>query len=86
MDRKNIQGTSEWLENRKNHIGASDAPVVMGVSPWDTPYKLWENKLGRRITALAIIAQPAPLFARRRICYHLSTNDRGSGGFVNQQQ
>jgi putative phage-type endonuclease len=46
MDRKNIQGTSEWLENRKNHIGASDAPVVMGVSPWDTPYKLWENKLG----------------------------------------
>lgn len=40
------QGTSEWLALRKNHIGASDAPVIMGDSPWKSPYQLWEEKLG----------------------------------------
>lgn len=43
-----IQQTPEWLEMRKNKIGASDAPVIMGVSPWMTPYALWEEKLGIR--------------------------------------
>ena len=44
------QGTEEWLEFRKRKIGASDAPVIMGVAPkrWGkTPYKLWQLKLGR---------------------------------------
>ena len=27
-------------------IGSSDAPVIMGVSPYLTPYQLWEVKLG----------------------------------------
>ena len=40
------QGTKEWLELRKKYIGASDAPVIMGVSPWTTPLQLWEEKLG----------------------------------------
>lgn len=39
------QNTKEWLEMRKNHIGASDAPVIMGDSPWKTPYQLWRGKL-----------------------------------------
>jgi len=39
------QNTPEWLEMRKNKIGASDAPIIMGVSPWKTPYQLWEEKL-----------------------------------------
>lgn len=41
-----IQQTEEWLEMRKSKIGASDAPVIMGVSPWKTPYALWEEKVG----------------------------------------
>jgi putative phage-type endonuclease len=40
------QNTQEWLEMRKNHIGASDAPIVMGISPYKTPYRLWQEKLG----------------------------------------
>jgi len=40
------QGSSEWLDFRKNHIGASEAPIIMGVSPWTTPYGLWQQKLG----------------------------------------
>lgn len=45
MDKKHIQGSKDWLANRKKHIGASDAPIIMGVSPFSTPYKLWEDKL-----------------------------------------
>lgn len=43
-----IQQTSEWLEMRKKYVGASDAPIIMEVSPWKTPYQLWEEKLGFR--------------------------------------
>jgi len=42
------QNTDEWLEMRKHHIGASDAAVIMEVSPWSTPYQLWEEKVGIR--------------------------------------
>ncbi|MFO7745441.1 MAG: YqaJ viral recombinase family protein [Psychroflexus sp.] len=40
------QGSKEWHDLRRSKIGASDAPVIMGVSPWKTPYQLWEEKLG----------------------------------------
>lgn len=40
------QGTAEWLAFRKDHIGASEAPIIMGASPWKTKRELWENKLG----------------------------------------
>jgi len=33
----------EWLKWRR--IGSSDAPAIMGVSPWATPYQLWEQKV-----------------------------------------
>ncbi len=39
------QNTPEWLEMRRKMIGASDAPVIMGVSPWKTPGQLWKEKL-----------------------------------------
>ena len=37
------QGTYEWLEWRMGGLGASDAPVVMGVSPYSTSRTLWER-------------------------------------------
>lgn len=40
------QNTKEWIEWRKTKIGASDAPVIMDVSPWKTPHKLWMEKIG----------------------------------------
>lgn len=40
------QGTKEWLDWRKDKIGASDLPVIMGASKWSTPHKLWREKLG----------------------------------------
>jgi putative phage-type endonuclease len=41
------QRTNEWLDWRKNGIGSSDAPIIMGVSPWKTPFELWEEKTNR---------------------------------------
>lgn len=42
-----IQGSQEWLAFRKNHLGASDAAIIMGVYKWNkTPKMLWEEKLG----------------------------------------
>jgi len=35
-----------WHEWRKAGLGASDAPVVMNVSPYKTRFQLWEEKLG----------------------------------------
>lgn len=40
------QNTQEWLDWRKNKIGASDAPIIMGVSPYKTPKELWLSKRG----------------------------------------
>lgn len=52
MNKKLKQGTPEWLQMRKSYIGASDAPIIMGVSPFKradglnkTPYVLWMEKL-----------------------------------------
>ena len=42
------QQTEAWLKDRRNHLGASDAPVIMEVSPWSTPLQLWEEKVGVR--------------------------------------
>lgn len=39
------QNTPEWHAMRKDRIGSSDAPVVMQVSPYKTPYQLWQEKL-----------------------------------------
>lgn len=42
------QGSPEWLRWRETGIGASEAAAIMGVSPWDTAYSLWEVKTGRK--------------------------------------
>lgn len=53
------QNTTEWLEVRKNHIGASDAPIIMKESPFKTPYRLWQEKLD-------LIEQESKTFAMQR--------------------
>lgn len=37
----------DWHEFRRNGIGSSDAPIVAGISPYSTRYKLWLTKTGR---------------------------------------
>jgi putative phage-type endonuclease len=40
------QNTPEWKELRKTKIGASDAAPILGISPYKTAYRLWQEKLG----------------------------------------
>lgn len=40
------QGSPEWHEFRSNHIGGSDAPIIMGLSPWMSEIDLWRIKMG----------------------------------------
>lgn len=38
------QGSERWKQFRRKHIGGSDAPIIMGVSPWKKPLGLWKEK------------------------------------------
>lgn len=40
------QGSFEWLQMRQKHVCASDAPIIMGVSPWRTRDQLLWEKIG----------------------------------------
>ncbi len=40
-----IQGTQAWKDLRKKMITASMMPVIMGISPWSTPYELWLQQM-----------------------------------------
>lgn len=39
------QGSEDWLTWRRQGLGSSDAPVLMGVSPWQTLYGLYMDKV-----------------------------------------
>ena len=41
-----VQGSKEWLKWRKTRIGASDSAAILGISPYKTAYRLWEEKMG----------------------------------------
>lgn len=40
------QGTPEWHQYRSEGINASEAGVILGVSPYQTPLQLWRQRLG----------------------------------------
>lgn len=40
------QGSDDWLNWRREGIGASDVSAILGVSPWTTIQDLWSEKLG----------------------------------------
>lgn len=35
-----------WLAQRRTGIGGSDVAPILGLSPWRTPYQVWEDKMG----------------------------------------
>jgi len=49
------QGTEEWHNHRKQYRNASESAIVMDLSPWLTPYQLWELKTGRAVTQEATV-------------------------------
>lgn len=49
------QKSQDWLDWRRTGVGASDAPIILGLSPYKKPHTLWEEKCG--------IKQPRPFSA-----------------------
>jgi putative phage-type endonuclease len=41
------QGSEKWLKWRKGLLTATDAPMLMGASPYCTPYQGWQRKTGQ---------------------------------------
>ena len=41
-----VQRSDAWFEWRKTGITASMIPVIMGLSPYQTPYRLWAELVG----------------------------------------
>lgn len=37
---------ANWLRQRRKGIGSSDAPIVLGASPWRSRFDLWAEKVG----------------------------------------
>ena len=44
---KVVQGTPAWHEHRKSHRNASETAAVIGLSPYETAFQLWQIKTGR---------------------------------------
>lgn len=40
-----IQGSDEWLAFRREHVTASEIPILMGISPYQTAYSLYMQKM-----------------------------------------
>lgn len=38
-----------WLKARRETIGASESPIVLGCSPWSSALALWADKTGRAV-------------------------------------
>lgn len=46
MDNRFIQGSEEWKEFRHTKITSTNAAVILGISTYETPSKLYRRKLG----------------------------------------
>ena len=42
------ENREQWLKARQKGIGGSDAAAVLGLSPWKSNVRLWEEKTGLR--------------------------------------
>jgi len=76
------QNSAEWLKWRQAGLGASDAPVVMGVSPFTTRFELWLEKTGKgerpefHPMAIKAMARGTLLEPEARKAYEKSVEDK----------
>jgi putative phage-type endonuclease len=69
-----VQGTEEWHKHRLLYRNASESAAVMGISPWISPYQLWEIKTGRRVQEVNYAMQRGTeLEPKAREAYELAT-------------
>jgi putative phage-type endonuclease len=71
---KLVQGSPEWHAHRAQYRNASETAVVMGESPWQTPYQLWELRTGRQQPEVnAAMARGTALEPQARAAYEALT-------------
>ena len=71
---KLVQGSPEWHAHRAQYRNASETAIVMGESPWQTPYQLWELRTGRRQPEVnAAMARGTALEPQARAAYEVLT-------------
>ena len=71
---KLVQGSPEWHAHRAHYRNASETAIVMGESPWQTPYQLWELRTGRRQPEVnAAMARGTALEPQARAAYETLT-------------
>jgi putative phage-type endonuclease len=68
------QGTQEWHDLRRTKIGASDAAVILGLSPYLSPFELWEQKMfGKHSEQNGAMSRGAALEPQARECFEKLT-------------
>ena len=69
-----VQGSPEWHAHRAQYRNASETAIVMGESPWQTPYQLWELRTGRRKPVVnAAMVRGTALEPQARMAYEALT-------------
>ena len=68
------QGSPEWHEHRSHFRNASETPAVLGLSPFQTPYQLWQLKLGLvKVTVTPAMQRGTDLEPAARAAYERQT-------------
>lgn len=68
------QGSDEWHQHRLQHRNASETAIVMGASPWMTPFELWELRTHRRKPSVnAAMQRGTQLEPEARAAYEAAT-------------
>jgi len=69
-----LQGSTQWHEFRRLHIGASESAAILGLSIYKTPLKVWEEKvLGWMEPMNANMQRGVELEPLARACFELQT-------------
>ena len=68
------QGSEEWLEWRRNGIGASEAATIMGENQWGSAERLFEGKcgLGKKTAPTASMALGTSLEPEARRAFEMT--------------
>lgn len=53
-----------WHEQRRKGIGATDAAAILGLSPWSSPFDVWQEKTGDREPE---IVMPLRMYVGKRL-------------------
>lgn len=73
---KLVQGSPAWHAHRLAHRNASETPAVLGLSPYTTPFQLWQQRTGRTtVETTAAMTHGTALEPQARAMYETLTGN-----------